>query len=318
VTAATLSGALQAATTAIENRLGTPLPTRFAIIAAGRFGGRELGYGSDADVLFVHDPRPEQSERAATDAAHAVANELRRLLQIPTPDPPLIIDADLRPEGRQGPLVRTLSSYAEYYRRWSEVWESQALLRAEPVAGDQELGRRFMELIDPLRRPASGLDETAVREIRRIKARVEAERLPRGADKALHTKLGPGGLADVEWTVQLLQLCHAHEVPALQTTRTRHALSAAVEAGLLAAEDGEILDRAWIEATRVRNGIMLVRGRAGDSIPADIKERAGIARYLGAENSEEFVEEYRRSARRARGVVERVFYDWSHEAGRPA
>jgi glutamate-ammonia-ligase adenylyltransferase len=118
--------------------------------------------------------------------------------------------------------------------------------------------------------------------------------------------------------VQLLQLCHAHEVPALQTTRTRHALSAAVEAGLLAAEDGEILDRAWIEATRVRNGIMLVRGRAGDSIPADIKERAGIARYLGAENSEEFVEEYRRSARRARGVVERVFYDWSHEAGRPA
>ena len=342
VTAATLSGALQAATTAIENRLGTPLPTRFAIIAAGRFGGRELGYGSDADVLFVHDPLPDegaeteldrpslngagptdaargvsaQRERAATDAAHAVANELRRLLQIPTPDPPLIIDADLRPEGRQGPLVRTLSSYAEYYRRWSEVWESQALLRAEAVAGDPDLGREFMELIDPLRRPVSGLDETAVREIRRIKARVEAERLPRGADKALHTKLGPGGLSDVEWTVQLLQLCYAHEVPALQTTRTRLALSAAVDAGLLEHDDAEILDEAWIEATRVRNGIMLVRGRASDSIPNDIKERAGIAMYLGSENSEEFVEEYRRSARRARAVVERVFYDWNHEAGR--
>ncbi|MEY9929491.1 glutamate-ammonia-ligase adenylyltransferase [Catenulispora sp. GP43] len=342
VTAATLSGALQAATTAIENRLGTPLPTRFAIIAAGRFGGRELGYGSDADVLFVHDPLPDgdaeaqpdkpspngagptnasrgvsaQRERAATDAAHAVANELRRLLQIPTPDPPLIIDADLRPEGRQGPLVRTLSSYAEYYRRWSEVWESQALLRAEPVAGDPDLGREFTDLIDPLRRPSSGLDETSVREIRRIKARVEAERLPRGADKALHTKLGPGGLSDVEWTVQLLQLCYAHEIPTLQTTRTRLALSAAVDAGLLEPDDGEILDEAWIEATRVRNGIMLVRGRAGDSIPNDIKERAGIAMYLGSENSEEFVEEYRRSARRARAVVERVFYDWNHETGR--
>ena len=257
-----------------------------------------------------------QRERAATDAAHAVANELRRLLQIPTPDPPLIIDADLRPEGRQGPLVRTLSSYAEYYRRWSEVWESQALLRAEPVAGDPELGREFMELIDPLRRPASGLDDTSVREIRRIKARVEAERLPRGADKALHTKLGPGGLSDVEWTVQLLQLCYAHEVPALQTTRTRLALSAAVDAGLLEPDDAEILDEAWIEATRVRNGIMLVRGRAGDSIPNDIKERAGIAMYLGSENSEEFVEEYRRGARRARAVVERVFYDWTHDTGR--
>ncbi|WP_194898562.1 bifunctional [glutamine synthetase] adenylyltransferase/[glutamine synthetase]-adenylyl-L-tyrosine phosphorylase [Catenulispora pinisilvae] len=394
VTAATLSGALQAATTAIENRLGGPLPTRFAIIAAGRFGGRELGYGSDADVLFVHDPLPDgaeaanpdepaggapdnavaaangtasvsaastasaastesaasaaspapttdaaaaahvagpasangspasarrvspQRERAATDAAHAVANELRRLLQIPTPDPPLIIDADLRPEGRQGPLVRTFASYAEYYRRWSDVWEAQALLRAEPVAGDPELGRRFEALIDPLRRPRSGLDETAVREIRRIKARVEAERLPRGADKAMHTKLGPGGLSDVEWTVQLLQLCYAHEVPALQTTRTRLALSAAVDAGLLESDDAEILDEAWIEATRVRNGIMLVRGRAGDSIPNDIKERAGIAMYLGSENSEEFVEEYRRGARRARAVVERVFYDWSNEPGR--
>jgi glutamate-ammonia-ligase adenylyltransferase len=116
--------------------------------------------------------------------------------------------------------------------------------------------------------------------------------------------------------VQLLQLCYAHEVPALQTTRTRLALSAAVDAGLLEHDDAEILDEAWIEATRVRNGIMLVRGRASDSIPNDIKERAGIAMYLGSENSEEFVEEYRRSARRARAVVERVFYDWNHENAR--
>ncbi|MBW8805921.1 MAG: bifunctional [glutamine synthetase] adenylyltransferase/[glutamine synthetase]-adenylyl-L-tyrosine phosphorylase [Catenulisporales bacterium] len=322
VTAATLAGALQAATTAVETRSGTPLPTRIAIIAAGRFGGRELGYGSDADVLFVHDPLPEASEpeeeheRAATDAAHAVANELRRLLQVPTPDPPLLVDADLRPEGRQGPLVRTLASYAEYYRRWSVTWESQALLRAEPVAGDPELGRRFLHLIDPLRHPESGLDDNAVREIRRIKARVEAERLPRGADKALHTKLGPGGLADVEWTVQLLQLCHAHHVPALHTTRTRQALAAAAEARLLSATDAAILDQAWVEATRVRNGIVLVRGRAGDSIPADVKERAAIAVYLGAGNSEEFVEEYRRLARRARAVAERIFYGWHHEPGR--
>jgi glutamate-ammonia-ligase adenylyltransferase len=355
VTAATLAGALQAATTAVETKLGTPLPTRFAIIAAGRFGGRELGYGSDADVLFVHDPLPEdeaednaadsadstagvvsstdstdstdsqatpptrtispERERAATDAAHAVANELRRLLQVPTPDPPLIIDADLRPEGKQGPLVRSLASYAEYYRRWSVQWESQALLRAEPVAGDSGLGRRFIDLIDPLRHPEAGLDDDAVREVRRIKARVEAERLPRGADKALHTKLGPGGLSDVEWTVQLLQLRHAHEVPGLRTTRTRQALAAATDAGLLARTDAAILDEAWVEATRVRNGIVLVRGRAGDSIPIDVKERAGIAVYLSVLNSEEFVEEYRRLARRARAVVERVFYDWSHEPG---
>ena len=100
------------------------------------------------------------------------------------------------------------------------MWESQALLRAEPLAGDVELGERFVALIDPLRYPAAGLDAAAVREIRRIKARVEAERLPRGVDPARNTKLGPGGLADVEWTVQLLQLQHARTVPGLRTTRT--------------------------------------------------------------------------------------------------
>ena len=206
---------------------------------------------------------------------------MRRLLQLPTADPPLLIDADLRPEGRQGPLVRTLASYAEYYRRWSVVWESQALLRAEPVAGDPDVGARFLEIADPLRWPDAGLDEASVREVRRIKARVEAERLPRGVDKLLHTKLGPGGLSDVEWTVQLIQLRHAHAVPALRTTRTRQALQAAVEAGLLDPADARILDEAWLEATRVRNGVTLVRGRAGDSIPTDTRERAGIAGVPG-------------------------------------
>ena len=312
VTAATLAGALRAATVAVEQRLDGPLPTRLSIISVGRFGGRELGYGSDADVLFVHEPCADFAdtpggERAATDAAQAVVVELRRLLQMPTPDPPLLIDADLRPEGRQGPLVRTLASYAEYYRRWSSIWESQAMLRAEPVAGDPEVGRRFLDLVDPLRWPEGGLDDAAVREIRRIKARVEAERLPRGADKTLHTKLGPGGLSDVEWTIQLIQLRHAWHVPGLRTTRTRAAIAAAADAGLLALGDAEILDAAWLEATRVRNGITLVRGRAADSIPTDVRERAGVAGYLGT-GSQEFVEDYRRRARRARAVVDRVFY----------
>ena len=192
---------------------GQPLPTRFAVIAMGRFGGHEMRYGSDADVLFVHEPLPGQPERAASDAAHAVAAELRRLLALPVPDPALVVDADLRPEGRQGPLVRTLAAYRSYYRRWSAPWEAQALLRAEAAAGDADLGAEFIRMIAEFRYPPGGLDAVAVREIRRIKARVEAERIPRGADRALHVKLGPGGLSDVEWTIQLLQLRHAHAVP---------------------------------------------------------------------------------------------------------
>jgi [glutamine synthetase] adenylyltransferase / [glutamine synthetase]-adenylyl-L-tyrosine phosphorylase len=306
INAATLAGALRAA---VRGRWGDRLPTRFAVIGMGRFGGRELSYGSDADVLFVHEPREGVSEEEASKAAFAVANEMRRLLQLPSTDPPLLVDADLRPEGKSGPLVRTLASYAAYYRRWSLVWESQALLRAEPVAGDADLGRRFIELVDPLRYPAEGLGDEAEREIRRLKARMEGERLPRGADPTTHTKLGRGGLSDVEWTVQLLQLRHAWAEPGLRTTRTREALAAAHAAGLLETEDAQTLDEAWLLATRVRNAVMLVRGRPGDTFPAEPRELAAVGRYLGYDGGTgEMVDDYRRTTRRARAVMERLFY----------
>ncbi|WP_037669167.1 bifunctional [glutamine synthetase] adenylyltransferase/[glutamine synthetase]-adenylyl-L-tyrosine phosphorylase [Streptomyces griseus] len=307
LTSATLAGTLRAV---VREGWGEELPTRFAIIGMGRFGGHELGYGSDADVIFVHEPCGGVEDRVASDAANKVVSEMRRLLQIPSADPPLLIDADLRPEGKSGPLVRTLKSYEAYYRRWSLVWESQALLRAEFVAGDEELGRRFLDLIDPLRYPARGLEDEAVREIRRLKARMESERLPRGTDPKLHTKLGPGGLSDVEWTVQLLQLQHGWELPGLRTTRTREALSAARAAGLLGDEDAEILDEAWVLATRVRNAVMLVRGRAGDTFPSESRELAAVGRYLGYGPGHvgELLDAYRRTGRRARGVVESLFY----------
>ncbi|MEV7730936.1 bifunctional [glutamine synthetase] adenylyltransferase/[glutamine synthetase]-adenylyl-L-tyrosine phosphorylase [Streptomyces sp. NPDC088921] len=307
LTAATLAGTLRAV---VREGWGDTLPTRFAVIGMGRFGGHELGYGSDADVLFVHEPREGVEEREASEAANKVVSEMRRLLQISSADPPLLIDAGLRPEGKSGPLVRTLTSYAAYYRRWSLVWESQALLRAEPVAGDEELGRRFVELIDPLRYPTAGLGDDAVREIRRLKARMESERMPRGADPKLHTKLGPGGLSDVEWTVQLLQMRHGAGEPGLRTTRTRAALSAARAAGLISAEDTQVLDEAWVLATRVRNAVMLVRGRAGDTFPSETRELAAVGRYLGYEAGHvgDMLDDYRRTARRARSVVEELFY----------
>ncbi|MCK8432178.1 bifunctional [glutamine synthetase] adenylyltransferase/[glutamine synthetase]-adenylyl-L-tyrosine phosphorylase [Streptomyces sp. D2-8] len=307
LTSATLAGTLRAV---VRDGWGDDLPTRFAIIGMGRFGGHELGYGSDADVLFVHEPRDGVDEREASEAANKVVSEMRRLLQIPSADPPLLIDADLRPEGKSGPLVRTLTSYAAYYRRWALTWESHALLRAEPVAGDEDLGRRFIELVDPLRYPADGLADEAVRDIRRLKARMESERLPRGADPKLHAKLGPGGLSDVEWTVQLMQLRHGSTEPGLRTTRTREALAAARTAGLIRDEDAATLDEAWVLATRVRNAVMLVRGRAADTFPSDPRELAAVGRYLGYGPGHvgDMLDGYRRTARRARGVVEELFY----------
>jgi len=309
VAAVTVEAALQVAIRSVEEA-GGPLPTRLSVVAMGRFGGHETGYGSDADVMFVHDPLPDAPEGETTPAAHAVAEELRALLARPAPDPPLIVDPGLRPEGRQGPLVRTLASYRAYYRRWSVPWEAQALLRAEPVAGDQELGARFMALADEFRYPAGGVPDDAIREIRRIKSRVEAERMPRGVDPALHLKLGPGGLSDVEWTVQLLQLRYGYAEPGLRTTRTLAGLAAAAGAGLVSRQEEEVLAAAWRLATRIRDAAVLVRGRPSDVIPAKSTEQAAVAALLGypAGSAQDLEQDYRRAARRARAVTERLFY----------
>jgi len=262
----------------------------------------------------VHDPSVGADPTQAQEFALAVASRQRQLLGEVGPEPALEVDTDLRPEGRNGPLVRSFDSYREYYERWSSPWESQALLRARPVAGDMTLGDAFTDLVAPLRYPVGGLDHAVVREVRRIKARVEAERLPRGVDPARHLKLGRGGVADVEWTAQLLQLQHAHEVPGLRTTATLEALSAAAAAGLLDAADAEALAAAWELASRRRDAIVLWTGRTGgahaDVLPHDRQTLAGIARVVGYPSGSggELEEDYLRTARRARAVVERVFY----------
>jgi len=305
---ATVCAALEIAVRTVAERRDQPPPGELSVIAMGRFGGAEMGYGSDADVLFVSRPNSPELQSANAEWSLAVASELRRLLTLPMADPPLLIDADLRPEGRNGPLVRTLDSYAAYYARWSMAWEAQALLRARPVDPTSKLAADFIELIEPLRYPAAGLSARDVQEIRRIKARIDNERLPRGADRTTHMKLGRGGLADIEWTVQLLQMQHAHAVPGLRTTSTLAALAVAVEAGLVSRADRDVLERAWRLAARTRNAIMLVRARPSDTMPPDAREMAAVAHLLGVDGAAPFVENYRRITRQAHAVVGRIFF----------
>lgn len=284
-------------------------PASIAVIGMGRLGGAELGYGSDADVLFVCDPAVGVDETRAVKWSVSVAEQLRALLGSPSDDPPLEVDANLRPEGRSGPLVRTLASYAAYHGQWAQPWEVQALLRARPVAGDAVLGARFVAMADAIRYPDGGVSPEAVREIRRIKARVDAERLPRGADPNTHTKLGRGGLADVEWTVQLLQLLHAHEVPTLHNTSTLGTLAAAVDAGLIPENDAEQLREAWLTATRARNALVLVRGKPTDQLPGPGRQLNAVAVAAGWTDGDggAFLDNYLRVTRRAKAVVSKVF-----------
>jgi glutamate-ammonia-ligase adenylyltransferase len=303
---------LQAALEAVI-RANTPddgkAPATIAVIGMGRLGGGELGYGSDADVMFVCEPISGTDESAAVRWSITVAEQVRSLLGTPSADPPLEVDAGLRPEGRNGSLVRTLSSYAQYYEQWAQPWEIQALLRAHWVAGDEDLGERFLLLADKTRYPSGGVSAEAVQEIRRIKARVDSERLPRGADPNTHTKLGRGGLADIEWTVQLLQLRYAHKIPALHNTSTLQALDAIGAAELIAEGDVDLLREAWLTATRARNALVLVRGKPTDQLPGPGKQLNAVALAAGWDTDDggEFLDNYLRVTRRAKTVVRKVF-----------
>lgn len=278
----------------------------FAIIAMGRFGGAELGFGSDADIMYVHNANGVDAQRAHELSLRLVA-ELRRHSE--DHRLPLDLDADLRPEGRNGPLARSLDSYAEYYRRWSLSWEAQALLRARGVAGSVSLVKAFTALADTVRYPQSA-DEQGLREIKRIKARVENERLPQGVDRARHLKLGPGSLSDVEWLVQLLQLEHGHAIEGLRTTSTLDALRAAEAAGLVTDAAADRLAEAWRLSSRLRSAMTLLTGRTSDVLPTDRRQLDGIGRLLGypPRSATQVEEDYLGTTRRARRVFEKLFY----------
>lgn len=298
-----------------EDEQWNPLLTEITVIAMGRLGGAENGFGSDADVMFVHRPVEGIDEKEAQAQANRIVNRLMQLIKQPVrpairAERPLEVDADLRPEGKQGALVRSLDSYRAYYERWAETWEFQALLRARPIAGSEDLGRAFVELIDPYRYPREFTVEQA-QQVRRMKARVEHERMPHGADRTRQLKLGRGGLSDVEWLVQLIQLQHAHEVEGLRTTSTLEALDAAVQANLVAAEDAEVLRDAWLLATKIRGGNVLRGVRQSDLLPTLRDALEAVARWSGYTpgSARQLEEDYLRATRNARKVYERLFFE---------
>ncbi len=289
----------------VEAALGALAPTvPFAVIGMGRLGGHELSYASDIDVLFVYDG----DGAAAYEAANRTATGLVREIGATTAEGQTFrIDAALRPEGAQGVLARSLDGYRSYYAEYGLPWEFQSLLRARPVAGDPDVAARFMAMIEPfvVRDP---FPDEFVREIRRVKVRVEQERIPPGEDAQYHLKLGRGALTDVEFLVQLLQLRNAAAHPEVLTPSTVDALDRCAAAGLLAADDADALRRAYRFCERARNARYLVIGRPGDALPGG-DDDVRIGRMLGYTHQpqSELREEFRRVTRRSRQVFERVF-----------
>lgn len=299
ITSAILTGAL-----AISHSYGDGI--EFAIIAMGRYGGAELGFGSDADVMYVYRPAGLE-DYEAQQRAEKIVKSLSRLtedLRVP-----LDLDPGLRPEGKNGAIVRSLESYRAYYARWSLTWEAQALLRARGAVGDPGIIEAFHALADEVRFPAA-IAEKDVREIKRIKARVEAERLPQAADPSRHLKLGRGSLSDVEWFVQLLQLQHGARVPGLRTTSTLDALAAAASEGFISEPEARRLREAWLLASRVRSAMTLWTSKTADVLPKDRQQLEGVARLLEYPpgSASQLEDDYLRTTRLARQVFEKRFY----------
>ncbi|MCK4177132.1 bifunctional [glutamine synthetase] adenylyltransferase/[glutamine synthetase]-adenylyl-L-tyrosine phosphorylase [Aciditerrimonas ferrireducens] len=299
-------GVARALTRVAEAVLGAAMAVagpglRWAAIGLGRFGGAELSYASDLDLVLVADDRadPEEARRAG--------ERLLGLLHGRAPVERVVrLDLALRPEGGQGPVVRSRASLAGYLARWGQTWERQAMLRARPVAGDPELGADLAALLaDFAFEPPLGPTEEAA--IRRMKARVERERVPPHEDPEFHLKLGPGALADVEWTVQLLQLRHQVASPG-----TMAALERLEAVGHLPAADAAALRAAYRFCERTRNRWFLVGALPGgeppgDALPSRPEQLRALARSLGT-TPRDLREDYRRVTRRARAVVTRRFY----------
>lgn len=304
-TGAALSVLAEAVLEVALEAVAGPLP--MAIVAMGRLGGGELSYASDLDLMVVLGAQGG----AGLEAGEEAVQDLLRLLHGPTPAERVFsVDPNLRPEGRQGRLARSLEGYRIYYERWARTWERQALVRARPVAGSAVLGQSFAALVDDFVWAAPFTDQD-VRDVRRMKARVERERVPPGEDARFHLKLGPGALADVEWTAQLLQL--EHKVP---STGTLDALAALHAAGVLDAAETSALVDAYRRCEQVRNRWSLMGGTPADSLPVAGDRLGALAHSLDTTPTE-LRQGYRRVTRRARRVVRARFYGMDAGAGPP-
>lgn len=291
---AALSGAMHIIDPGSETALG--------VIAMGKWGGRELSYGSDLDVMYVYG---EDKDR---EAALELAGELNRVLSEPSRHGEAYrLDADLRPEGRRGPLARSIESYRRYYAEWAEPWELLALVKARSGSGAKVVLDDFTALIEPVIWKEH-LPESMARSIRQVKARVESERIPADEDPDFHLKLGPGGLSDVEFLTQLLQLQHGGRTPELRVTGTLEALDRLRGIGILGTSDHRVLRDSYLFCTRVRMRLHLQSGRVSDSLPTDPAASTRLASSLGFDRRTELREEYRRHTRKARRAFERLFY----------
>ena len=319
---ALLDACLFQAEAELRERFGAPRlrdggRAALTVLGLGKLGGGELGYHSDLDLLFVYqgggaDEETAGGTRGAIGHPEYFARLVQRLLSLLTVQLRegrlYQVDARLRPSGNQGTLVVSEVAFREHHARRAQLWERQALVKARAVAGDARFGRELLlAVVQPLvyERP---LPEGAAEEIHRLRARIEVEVASETAGE-LDPKAGHGGLVDVEFATQYLQLLHGGRLVAVRGPNTLQALEALSAAGVLAAEDGRTLRAGYLFHRRVENRLRLVHGRALARLPTQGAPLALLARrlgYGGADPGGAFLAAYRRQAEAVRAAYNRV------------
>jgi glutamate-ammonia-ligase adenylyltransferase len=272
------------------------------VIGLGKLGARELNFASDLDVVFVYEGEGADDFRRASDAAEEVLRAIHAAGWEP--------DADLRPEGKAGPLARSFAAYLEYWERYAQTWEFQSLLRARFVAGDEHVGRRFCSFASDFAYPEV-LTVDRVGEMRRMRDRVERERVRPPEAGRYHFKLGYGSLADIQFAVELALMRHGHAHEDVRTASTLEAIERLARARLV--EDAVALElaEAFVFLSDVKNALEVDRRVHAEALPPSADELTVLARRLGYEEypAQAFLEDYRRITRRARRAMERVFFE---------
>ncbi len=310
-----LGAALELAERDLAERFGKADPAGFAIAGMGKLGGMELGYASDLDVLFIY--REGGTTTGPERISHQeyfsrLADRVSKLLTSITQEGSAYrVDARLRPGGQKGELAVPLAAFETHFDRLADLWERQAYIKARPVAGDPGVGAEFL---DRVRRfvyetpPPADLAER----IQVMRQRMETERAPAGRGRGAHVKLGSGGIVDIEFVAQYLQILHGRSHPPLQTPSTLAALSAAGAAGLLSGQDAATLEDSYGFLRRVENRLRIVADLSLNTLPGVPAKLEKLAKRLGympvgeRVAREQFLDDYAMHTRRVRTIYERI------------
>lgn len=256
------------------------IPDQMAIMALGKLGGRELNFSSDLDIIFVYDESLDVTPWDAVSFYSAVAQKIYQLCsEVTSAGAAYKIDTDLRPEGSRGSLVHSLKGYEKYFQSRGQIWEQQAMTRTRWVAGNPKVGEKFLEVAQTFTYRQK-LDYGSLIEISRMRDRMEKE-LAQENKKGKNVKLGFGGLADIEFILQILQLMHGHRYPKLRATNTLEVMEVLSGFGILQVEQAEALRTQYKFLRNLECALRLTDVRASSHLPRDDESLGVLARLLG-------------------------------------